>query len=66
MASRWTCIAHPASHGSFSQKGLDHLAVIAPKMQPRNRYACPKCIAFDFPGWVRPTEAARQAAQQGV
>lgn len=55
MPWAWTCIEHPASHGHFPQAALDHLAAIAPKMQPRNRYGCPKCIAFDKPGWMRPT-----------
>lgn len=60
----WTCLDHPASHGSFPQAGLDMLAGIAPDLQPKNRYGCPRCVAEHKPGWMRPTEAARSVAIQ--
>jgi hypothetical protein len=66
MANRWMCIDHPASHGSFPQAGLDYLAAMAPALQPKDRYACPKCIAIGNPGWMRPTEVARLATKRGV
>lgn len=63
MALAWSCIQFPASHGSFPQVGLDMLAKEFPELQPRNRYGCPRCYTDNKPGWMRPTEAARSAAQ---
>lgn len=65
----WTCTAEPVAHGSFPQQGLEMLAVVAPEMQPPNRFGCPVCFAIGQPGWLRPAEkpeAARIAAGQGV
>lgn len=69
MAARWSCIEFPASHGSFTQEALDHLAMVAPDMQPprplarpgmkaERRYSCPKCIALGRNGRMRATETA--------
>lgn len=69
MTLAWTCLSKPEQHGSFLQTGLDTLSAIYGAVQPRNRYACPICIAHGGEGWARPatqTEAARIAAEQGV
>lgn len=61
MPARWTCEEHPASHGSFTQASLDNLAEIDKHtgnpgfLQPVNRYACPRCYADGFSGWMYPT-----------
>lgn len=71
MPARWSCIEHPASHGSFTQEALDHLAKVAPDKQPprllerpgmkaERRYSCPHCVAAGKNGQMRVTEITHQ------
>jgi hypothetical protein len=67
MARAWTCRTYPELHGSFLQLGLDNLSALHGVCQPRDRYACPVCMACGEPGHMRPasqTEADRLSAQQ--
>lgn len=66
MSRAWTCRTYPELHGSFLQHGLDTLSAIHGVCQPRDRYACPVCMACGEPGWMTPatsTEAGRLSAQ---
>lgn len=67
MPHAWTCCGYPDLHGSFLQAGLDTLSAIYGVCQPRNRYACPVCMACGEPGHMRPatqTEGDRLSLQQ--
>ena len=46
MSKAWTCIADPVRHGSFLQTALDTLSAIYGGLQPKDRFACPICIAL--------------------
>lgn len=57
----WTCMDFPDQHGSFPQHGLDVLSECFGVCQPKNRYACPVCLANGRSGWVKPATEAEGA-----
>lgn len=67
MPRAWTCRTYPELHGSFLRDGLHKLSTVYEVFQPKNRLACPVCLAVGEPGWMRPSEeseVARLATQQ--